>query len=152
MMKESQLRPDESRSEKTANLLLMVALVAITATYFASRSTVDKRMPEKIVDSAEVELYLTPGGVYTATDIAENGNVTASEKFKGFTAQHDFAPKIGDAICPITRTKANPDCWWIIGGNKYTFCCPPCIDEFLTKAKASSVAIEEPGFYVQGPQ
>ena len=24
---------------------------------------------------------------------------------------------------------------WVIGGEVYTFCCPPCIDEYVAKAK-----------------
>src|SRR5262249_5295427 len=31
----------------------------------------------------ERELFLTPGGVYTAADIQANGNTTPAEKFKG---------------------------------------------------------------------
>jgi hypothetical protein len=106
-------------------------------------------MPAKVVDDEERELYLTPGGIYTAADIAANGNVTASEKFRGFRAKHDHNPQPGDRLCPITRTKANPDCAWIIAGQTYEFCCPPCIDEFVRLAKESPDAIAPPEAYVQ---
>ena len=105
-------------------------------------------MPEKVADDAERELYLTPGGLYTQADIEANGNVTASQKFKGFRAAHDLKPKPGDKICPVTLTKANPECTWIVGGKEYEFCCPPCVDEFVTLAKAGG-PIGEPEEFVQ---
>ena len=52
-------------------------------------------MPDKVADDAERELYLTPGGIYTQADIEANGNLTASQKFKGFMAKHDMHPKPG---------------------------------------------------------
>lgn len=106
-------------------------------------------MPDKLADDAERELYLTPGGRYTAADVAANGNVTASQKFKSFRSKHDMNPKAGDLICPVTETKANPECTWIIDGKSYQFCCPPCVDEFVKLAKASSDAIAPPESYVK---
>jgi hypothetical protein len=38
-------------------------------------------------------------------------------------------------------------CSWIIGGQKYTFCCPPCIDEFVKLAKADPTKILPPEKY-----
>lgn len=105
-------------------------------------------MPKKVIDSEEADLYLTASGRYTVADIVANGNQTASQKFKRFQAKHDFNPKVDDAICPITQTKANPDCSWIIGGNEYFFCCPPCIDEFLMAAKSDPWGIKRPSDYV----
>lgn len=92
-------------------------------------------MPTKVTSEAERELYLTPGGKYTAADIAANGSQTASQKFAQFQSAHDMHPKPGDRICPITQTKANPACTWIIDGQEYQFCCPPCVDEFVKRAK-----------------
>lgn len=106
-------------------------------------------MPDKLADDAERELYLTPGGRYTAADVAANGNVTASQKFKSFRSKHDMNPKAGDLICPVTETKANPECTWIIDGKSYQFCCPPCVDEFVKLAKASSDAIAPPESYLK---
>jgi hypothetical protein len=106
-------------------------------------------MPAKVADEAERELYLTPAGLYTQADIQANGNVTASEKFAAFHAEHDLHPKVGDKICPITLTKANPKCSWIVGGKNYEFCCPPCVDEFVAMAKTDPDRIEEPDFYVK---
>lgn len=114
-----------------------------------SQSHTEPAMPDKVADDAERALYLTPGGLYTQEDIAANGNMTASEKFKGFMAAHDLKPKPGDKICPITFTKANPKCAWIIAGKNYEFCCPPCVDEFLTLAKANPEAIKAPEQYVK---
>lgn len=97
----------------------------------------------------ERKLYLTAAGLYTAEDIKANGNTTGSEKFKGFKASHDIKPKSGDRICPVTLTKSNPECTWIIGGKKYEFCCPPCVEEFVKLAKEDPKAIKAPEDYVK---
>ena len=91
----------------------------------------EEGMPAKVADDAEKELYLTPGGLYTAEDIKANGGQTASQKFKTFKASHDLKPQIGDKICPVTLTKANTKCSWVVGGKAYEFCCPPSVDEFV---------------------
>lgn len=106
-------------------------------------------MPAKVPASDEEKLYLTPGGLYTEADIKANGRVIASEKFKGLKANHDLKPKAGDAICPITLTLANPQFSWVIGGKTYTFCCPPCVDEFVALAKEKPDEIKPPEFYRQ---
>lgn len=87
-------------------------------------------MPAKVANDEEQDLYLTPGGRYTAADIEANGNVTASQKFKGIKSDHDMKPKVGDTLCPISGTKANSKFKWIIDGKSYEFCCPPCVAEF----------------------
>jgi hypothetical protein len=104
-------------------------------------------MPSGLAASEARKLYLTPGGIYSAADIKANGGNTASEKYRGFRSEHDFAPRPGDLICPITRTKANPQCVWIVGGRRYTFCCPPCIDEFVMLAKTAPEQIKAPKEY-----
>lgn len=106
-------------------------------------------MPAKVEDDAERKLYLTPSGAYTTQDIEANGRVTASMKFKDFKASHDISPKPGDKICPVTLTKANPECSWVIGGKKYEFCCPPCVDEFVKLAKEDPQAIKPPDAYIK---
>ncbi len=143
-----QRRDDNGGRQKTADTLLMVALISIATLYVVSRRSNESQMPEKVVDSAEDQLYLTAGGLYTIEDIVANGNQTASQRFKSFQAKHDFKPKAGDAICPITQKKANPACGWTIGGNEYLFCCPPCIDEFLMMAKSDPTDIKIPSHYV----
>ena len=94
------------------------------------------------------QLYLTPGGAYTRADIEANGNTTPRQTFRGFQARHDFAPRPGDRLCPITRTKADSRCAWIIGGRTYQFCCPPCIDEFVRLAKQDPSQIQAPQDYI----
>jgi YHS domain-containing protein len=106
-------------------------------------------LPPRVEDGMERMLYLTPGGKYTAEDIKANGNVTATQKFKGLHAKHDLLPKAGDKICPITLTKSSPQFSWIIGGKTYDFCCPPCVDEFVKQAKEAPDQIKEPGEYVK---
>lgn len=107
----------------------------------------DVAAPAKVAGNEERKLYLTPGGKYTEADIRANGNVTASEKFKGLKAEHDLKPKPGEKICPITLTKANPKFSWVIGGKTYEFCCPPCVDEFVQMAKEKPDEVKEPDAY-----
>lgn len=106
-------------------------------------------MPAKVTDDDERRLYLTAGGAYTDADIAANGRRTASEKFKGFRAKHDAHPRAGDRLCPVTDTKAHPDCTWVVGGKTYSFCCPPCVDEFVKQAKEKPASIRPPEEYVR---
>jgi YHS domain-containing protein len=106
-------------------------------------------MPSKVGNDAERELYLTAGGRYTAADIAANGNVTASQKFKGIKSAHDMKPKAGDMLCPISGTKANSTFTWVIDGKSYEFCCPPCVDEFLASAKESSDPLPDPDSFIK---
>ena len=94
-------------------------------------------------------LYLTPGGKYTAADIAANGSLPAAEKFKGLVSAHDKKPQSGDRICPVTSTKANPKFSWVVDGRSYLFCCPPCVDEFVRTAKEHPEEIKEPTEYLQ---
>ena len=106
-------------------------------------------MPDKIADQAERDLYLTPGGRYTLEDIQANGNVTASEKFKGIKSEHDMKPKVGDMLCPISGTKANAKFTWIIDGKAFQFCCPPCIDEYVNTAKMSTEPLPAPETFIK---
>ena len=108
-------------------------------------------MPAKVASQAEQDLYLTPGGCYSSDDIRANASKTASEKFQGFKSSHDFSPRPGDRICPVTRTKANPACSWVVRGREYQFCCPPCIDEFVKRAKSNPEGILSPEEFVHGP-
>lgn len=107
----------------------------------------EEDMLDKVSGKEEQQLYLTPGGKYTEADIKANGNMTASQKFKGVISSHDMKPKSGDKLCPITRTKANSKFTWVVGGQTYEFCCPPCIDEFVKTAKEHPEEIKEPGSY-----
>ncbi len=109
----------------------------------------NEAMPEGLPPAEEQALYLTPAGLYTANDIAANGNVTAAQKFRGVMASHDMKPKVGDRICPITNTKANPKFTWVVNGKPYEFCCPPCVDEFVKLAKEQPDAIKSPETYLK---
>jgi len=106
-------------------------------------------MPAGVDEEAARELYLKAGGLYTEADIKANGNMTVNQKYKGFRSKHDMHPKPGDKICPVTLTKANAQCTWIVGGKTYEFCCPPCVDEFVLQAKQNPAAIKEPHDYVK---
>lgn len=138
----------------TRPLELTVPNLAVAGKRFRFTATVGPtdhvaEMPAKVTDDEEQKLYLVPGGAYTAADVAANGRRTASDKFKGFRAKHDAHPNPGDRLCPVTSTKAHPDCAWIIGGRAYTFCCPPCVDEFVKQAKEKPASVKPPEAYVQ---
>jgi YHS domain-containing protein len=86
-------------------------------------------------ERVEQSLIFTESGLYTKADIEANGKLSPAEKFKGIATRHDFRPRPGDTICPITQTRANPKFTWVVGGKTYMFCCPPCIEEFVRLAK-----------------
>ena len=86
--------------------------------------------------------------VYQETN-PDNGNKVASEKFRGVPVSHDLKPKAGDRICPVTLTKANPAFAWVVGGQEYQFCCPPCVDEFVQLAKDHPDQIKPAGEYLK---
>ena len=111
----------------------------------------DSGMPAAVTGAEEKKLYFTSGGKYTQADIEANGKLSAGQKFRGFMSKHDMNPKLGDFICPVTLTKANPKIEWIVGGKKYLFCCPPCVDEFVRMAKEEPSEVKEPEDYIQKP-
>jgi hypothetical protein len=108
-----------------------------------------ENLPAKVGGSEEEQLYLIPGGKYTADDIQANGHLTASQKFKGFNPANHDKPHAGDPTCPVTDNKASPKFTWIIGGKKYEFCCPPCVDDFVKEAKEHPENIRDPEDYVK---
>jgi hypothetical protein len=125
--------------------------IAQTRFRFAFHSGTEggNEMPQTVTAKAARDLYLTAKGLYTAADIAANGSTTAAERYRGFHSSHDFNPKPGDSICPVTHTKANPQCTWIVGGKRYLFCCPPCIDEFVKLAREEPEKVQNPEEYVK---
>lgn len=106
-------------------------------------------MPAAVPADRESQLFLTPGGRYTAADIAANGRVTASEKFRDFVPVHEMNPKPGARICPITATGASAACSWVIRGETYQFCCPPCVQEFVKRAKEQPEKIAPAASYIK---
>jgi hypothetical protein len=154
---ENSFSKSNSHSIQLADILFLVSLVMMPGLWIMTRtSAVEQQsaqvMPYKVVAEAERQLYLTPRGLYSQADMEANDGLTPSQKFAGFQAEHDFSPQAGEALCPITRTKANPECEWIIGGRRYRFCCPPCIDEFVELAKNRPESIMPPESFVQSSQ
>ena len=134
-------------------LAIALILVALVVHRIWRSSKIDPGMlmdtSARLSEEAERALYLTPGGRYTSADIEANGPMLPSQRYRGFQARHDFNPQPGDTLCPISRTKANPTCTWIIGGQTYEFCCPPCIDELVRLAKEQPDQLQPPHAYVQ---
>lgn len=127
---------------------LLKALANIEALY-PKGALASAKSNTRSVSDKDRELYLTPGGAYTQADIEANGNQTAAQKFKGVKVTHDIKPNVGDPICPITLTKANPGFNWVIAGKKYVFCCPPCVEEYLTKAKKDPSSLRPPEEFIK---
>ncbi|WP_309719841.1 hypothetical protein [Armatimonas sp.] len=109
----------------------------------------DASMPQAVGTDEARKLFLTPGGLYTEADIAANGRQTATQKYGSQMSQHNAHPKPGERICPITDTTANPKFAWIVGGKTYLFCCPPCIEEFIKRAKEKPATIKAPESYIK---
>jgi len=120
-------------------LFLGAALMSIGLRWFRSSAAVD----------AQQRLYRAPAGLYSQADIQANGTAPPSVKFHGILANHHLQPTASERICPITRTRANPRFAWSVGGRKYLFCCPPCIDEFVQQARTAPATIRPPEAYVQ---
>ena len=110
---------------------------------------VHEPMGKPVALGEEETLYLTPGGKYTAEDIAANGKTIPSVKFKGIPSNHDDKPVKGDRICPISKTKANDQFLWVIDGKSYAFCCPPCIDEYVRAAKEQPDSLLGPETFIK---
>ncbi len=87
-----------------------------------------------------------PSICFTHQDVTEKQSMLRG---LGLKAQHDAMPQAGDKLCPISMTKANPKFSWVIDGKTYEFCCPPCVDEFVTLAKEKPDEIKPPEFYRQ---
>lgn len=125
---------------------LVKALSAIESLYPTNALPSSGAKPMSAADRA---LFLTPGGLYSAADIKANGNASAYQKYAGVVPSHDAQVKKGDPVCPISETKPNPQLTWVIGGKNYSFCCPPCIAEFVKKAKTDPKSIKAPEAYVK---
>ncbi len=130
--------------------LIFVGLVMMRIWRYAEARATDRAMPVAISDERERMLFQSAQGAYTASDIAANGGELPSEKFRSFVPAHDLQPRPGDRLCPVTRTKGNSDCTWMVGGQIYEFCCPPCIAEFVIKAKQNPEQILPAEAYVKG--
>jgi hypothetical protein len=107
-------------------------------------------MPLAISSDKEKELFLTPGGLYTAEDIKANGGVVPSQKFTGIQFHEFDEPELksGDKVCPVTNNRADPKCAWFVNGKQYEFCCPPCLNKFVGWAKKQPEKIKDPSAYV----
>ena len=128
--------------------LLFLGLVAQRIWRYAEFERQSLQMPPQVADAEEQALFRSPAGRYTLADIAANGYRLPSEKFSGFRAQHDSQPQSGDQLCPMTLTKAHRQCIWVVGGQTYAFCCPPCIAEFVRQARTQPETILPPDAFV----
>lgn len=99
--------------------------------------------------AAERARFLRPGGRYSQADIAANGGQVPSQRFRGFVPTHNPNPPKGARLCPITKTQANAQIAWVVGGKTYQFCCPPCVEEFVKQAKENPRSIRPPQHYVK---
>lgn len=94
-------------------------------------------------------IFLSPGGKYLDADIRDNGGLSADAKFAAAAATHDHAPKPGDRVCPVSGFKAEAAIAWVVGRERYVFCCQPCIDEFVLLAKERPDEVRSAEKYVR---
>jgi len=106
-------------------------------------------MPPPVVGEKEKQIFLAPGGKYTQADIEANKGLVPSQKFKNFIAEHDDNPQPGDWVCPVTHTKANTECAWVVDGQTYYFCCPPCVTDFVKLAKTNPEKVKKSADYLK---
>jgi hypothetical protein len=130
-------------------MCLFAALVGCpdTGKNSAAKNQPKREAPEAKKTSTE-DLYTKPGGLYTEADIKANGTHRAVEKYKGL-AHAEATLKEGDKYCPISKEKANPECSWVINGQCYEFCCPPCVERFLKLAHNEPEKVKDAKFYVK---
>lgn len=133
------------------SLTVTIAAIAIEGKRFPLEFTADPPAGSEAVTQAkaEEELFLTPGGKYTQADIQANGNQIVSSKYQTTTVPHDLRAKPGDHLCPVSRIKARQEFTWVVNGKTYEFCCPPCVDSFIRRAKLQPEIIKEPQDYVK---
>jgi hypothetical protein len=133
-------------------LVVRIASIEMGGKRFVLNFTVPASGPGGEADDNaqdEEKLYLTASGKYTEADIQVNGRQTALARYKGFRAAHNLKPRASERICPITRIKTNREFTWAVSGRTYEFCCPPCIDEFVRRAKEEPQTIKGPEDYVK---
>lgn len=114
---------------------------------FTSASGAHGAMPPPVVGEKEKQLFLVAGGKYTEGDVKANKGQVPSEKFADFVAEHDDNPMPGDWVCPVTSTKANPKCSWVVDGQTYYFCCPPCVTDWVKTAKTTPEKLKKAAEY-----
>jgi hypothetical protein len=137
------LLPEDLRKAK---LSLHVAGIAVAGSPFSLDLTVDGAATHPGGDGDD--LFGTPGGKYTEEDMRANGRRTAASKYAAFTTSHELRSRPGEKSCPVSRFKASAACTWLVAGKTYAFCCPPCIAEFLHRAKEHPQSIKEPDEYL----
>jgi hypothetical protein len=156
MMPLPRLSDDEGKTSRFAALLpddlhqsklsVSVAEIVVAGARFSLDLVVDGTAAHPDRDGDD--LFVTPRGKYTDEDIRANGRRTAAGKYAGFTTSHELRPRPGEMSCPVSRARASAVCTWVVAGRTYEFCCPPCIAEFLHRAKEQPQSVKEPEAYV----
>lgn len=98
---------------------------------------------------ARRRLYTKPGGKYTQADIVANGGTPPAPELNDHEIAHVLAPRGKGWVCPVASAKSVPGYTWVLDGQEYRFCCLPCIDEFVRRAKASPDDIKRSEKYLK---
>jgi hypothetical protein len=114
-----------------------------------SRPSMSERLasPPRRTKESE-QLFFAPGGAYTEADVTANGDLTPYERFRGIEIVHRDAVA-GETICPVSGSRGNPAITWRIGGESYSFCCPPCIEDLVRIAKDSPQDLKPAAHFVK---
>jgi len=117
---------------------------------------IDEDGPRSAKDLAEIAkadeiarpIFETPGGAYTAQDIAMNGTRPPFERFNRFA----FNPKMkafpAQPLDPITLTKTGGALDWYVGGKLYHFASVASLEEFVIRAKKDPKSVPPPEMFV----
>lgn len=111
--------------------------------------TADQQKRMAIADAKARELFSTPGGAYTAEDIARNGTVPPSERFEKVEFLYSMKAHEGQPVDPILATKTAGAYDWYVGGKRYHFASIASIEEFVIRAKRDPKSILPPDRYVE---
>lgn len=100
-------------------------------------------------DKFERMIFTTEAGAYKMSDVEANGRTWPSAKYPDNSFPIDLKPRKGDYIDPVLLTRADPNRSWIVGGEKYFFCCNQTIEEWVLRARITPMRIKPASEFIQ---
>ena len=70
------------------------------------------------------------------------------DRVRGMAGVYEMSNADRDKICPVTKNKAEAECAWVVQGQRYEFCCPPCLDKFMRWAHNEPEKVKNANEYV----
>jgi hypothetical protein len=109
----------------------------------------DKPVSQEERDKFEKMIFTTASGAYKLSDVEANGHTWPSAKYPDNSFPIDLKPRKGDFIDPVLLTRADPNRSWIVGGEKYYFCCNQTIEEWVLRARITPMRIKPASEFIQ---